>query len=487
MKRYMVQSRFIGTLLDIYYDKNTNNKHYHRDLSHLATYDLVCNGDNDSNRDSSNRNISPEDIEEKGEKNVDFSFALSIMKKQKQQDDLVVESKEKSKKKRESDEEDHPSYGITKPYKENDEKRFPFIIRTISSLICSCKFLLSGRYIAEDSLFLNVGEANNILEIEERVISLICSDEVINELVIRSNMLFSTREAVHVMYSHLMWNNLDVSNKIMEILIAEICNKESTFSDVIKQTPFLVEISKINDELSPERMEKLIKNIYEDTFMEEYKTSIKYSDSMLSLILQVIRRNYDACKYMRELDDPLKPIEKFTIEHPIPKVTSSKQVLFKNLSDDKIDKQFSEADKNMLREYGEYRLAQFKDLLVDLDWEDHIKTFVRKEGEQYIDPDIVYIPGQKVDYFKEEYKHWIDAEVIEDYGPALQVSYRVPEIIMNIERLQSYKPAVKIVKDSVRPHEVFTTDLYQKSNGLYLYLYEKAIDKKQRGIRNIHR
>ena len=41
-------------------------------------------------------------------------------------------------------------------------------------------------------------------------------------------------------------------------------------------------------------MEYLIKNLYEQTFIKAYPTYIKYSDSLLNMIMMIIRRNYDA-------------------------------------------------------------------------------------------------------------------------------------------------------------------------------------------------
>ena len=480
MKNYMVQNKFIGRLLDIYYDKNSNNKHYSRNLSDLPTYEIICNAESeDDTRLSSSKNVSPIDIENKRSPKLKYNYALSVIKKRKAVDHLVVEAKEKGGAKMDSDDEEPHSYSIAKSQKETEEKRFLYLLRTISVLVWSCRFSLSGRFIGEDSLFLNVGEPNDIVDTEETVIQDIVSDETMNDLIIRNNMQISTREAISDMYWHLWWENEDVSDTLLRIIIAEIWSSECTFATVIKHTPLVVNISKISDSLSPKRMSYLIENLYETTFVDNYKEFIKYSDSILNLILQIIRRNYDACKYMRELDSPLRYIEKFNDSNPIPRATGSRQVLFRNLQGERVDKQFSESDKNMLREYSEYRLSQFNELLVGIDWEETIKAIISKEGEEYQDPEMVFYKEQPIDYYKEEFKNWIVAEVIVDYGPILQVSYKVPETISNVERTAGPKSNVKINKDSVRSAGVYTNDICHAINGLFLFLYDKAIEKSK--------
>jgi hypothetical protein len=186
---------------------------------------------------------------------------------------------------------------------------------------------------------------------------------------------------------------------------------------------------------------------------------------------------------MRELDDPISHIEAFNNSNPIPRANGSRQVLFRGLSGEKVDRQLSENDKTMLREYGEYRLSQFKDFLVDIDFEEHIRSYVRREGELKSDPDIVFQKGQTIDYYKDEYKYWIVAEVIEDYGPILQVNYKIPEIVVSQDRLPDKKSNVKINKDSVKSYGVYTNDICTQINGLYQYLYEKAVDKGRTGRR----
>jgi hypothetical protein len=222
MKRYMVHSKFIGRLLDIYNYKTSINKHYNRDLSGLPTFEIFCNnGANSSTRQSSSKNVSPEDIESTEEPELKFNYALSVIKKSKEKDDLIVE-KEKGKTKADSDEDDYRTYGVSKNNREGDEKRFAYLLRAISNLVCSCRFKISGRYIAEDSLFLNSAEPNELRSVEDRIIEEITSEEVINDLVIRSNLAVGTKEAINDMYAHLCWENEEISNRLLKILIADL-------------------------------------------------------------------------------------------------------------------------------------------------------------------------------------------------------------------------------------------------------------------------
>lgn len=319
-------------------------------------------------------------------------------------------------------------------------------------------------------------------ESEISTIADLCSEETINELVIRSNSTFSTREYINNMYSHLCCENEVVSNKLLELVIADVCNSECTFVNVINHTPLLVNISKINDSFAPARMAFLMQNLFEKSFHEEYRTYIKYSDSILNLVLQIVRRNVHACRYLREMPNPLKYIEKFNNKNPLPFARGSSQSLFRNLSGDNIEKQVSEADKDTIREFNELRLQVFKDLLIDVDWEQHVESYVEKEGEEKADDERIYAKGEHIDYLKEEYKHWIDAQILEDYGPVAQVSYVLPPIVVKNSRTDVKKPSVKINKDNVRPSGVYTRDVLTQINSLYEYLYNKAVeDEKTRG------
>mmetsp|Transcript_37553 Transcript_37553/g.43155 ORF Transcript_37553/g.43155 Transcript_37553/m.43155 type:complete len:97 (-) Transcript_37553:182-472(-) len=96
------------------------------------------------------------------------------------------------------------------------------------------------------------------------------------------------------MYAHLCWENDDVNLRILTILIDELCNDNTTFVTVIKFTPMMEKFSQMRDRLSESRMEYLLSNLFERTFVKEYKIYIKYSDSLLNMILALVNSNYDA-------------------------------------------------------------------------------------------------------------------------------------------------------------------------------------------------
>ena len=483
MKRYMVQNSFIGRLLDIYCHKNSDNRHFTRDLSHLPTYEIFCN-DREEEISVTPQEVSPEGISIENDEDAEFDYALRLQKRKDARDYLTVEKEKKGKGQQEYDDDDYSSSSMIKGSKEPDDKRFGFLLRALSSLICSCRFKLSGRYIADDSLFLNTPNPNDLPEKEDRTIQLLCSDTIINQILILSSPNISTREAISNMYAHLCWENEEASNNILQIIVAELCNQECTFIDVIKQTPLVVNIAKINDSLSPSRMTYLIQNLYEKTFVDEYRTYIKYSDSILNLVLLIIRRNYDACKYMREIEDVMGHIEKFNSKNPIPRSYSRSQSLFRKISNDRVDKKLSEDDKNLLRSYAEHRLQLFHDLLVDIDFADHIETYIKKEGETFVENDVIYQKDDSVDYYKDEFKYWIEAKIIEDYGAVLQVSYKTPRLVIENSRgVEERKNCVKINKDSVRPEGVYTDEMLTQINCMYEYLYQKEIELEKSSYR----
>lgn len=191
------------------------------------------------------------------------------------------------------------------------------------------------------------------------------------------------------------------------------------------------------------------------------------------MILMIVRINYDACSYMRDLDNPMKHIQKFYDKNPIPRSYSSSQVLFKGISgNEKIERYLTDDDKKTLNSYAEYRIQLFQDLLEDEDWERRIKDFLKREQPNF-DKDFIYAKGDRLDYYKEDYKYWIEAQVIEDFGPIVQVSYKVPASIVFIERCDERKSSVKINKDSVRNAGIYTGDMYHQINGLYEFIYNK--------------
>ena len=71
------------------------------------------------------------------------------------------------------------------------------------------------------------------------------------------------------------------------------------------------------------------------------------------------------------------------------------------------------------------------------------------------------------------------AQVIEDFGPILQVSYRIPPAIVYIERCDDKKSSVKINKDSIRNAGVYTGDMYYQINSLYEFIYIKIWEKER--------
>jgi hypothetical protein len=188
-------------------------------------------------------------------------------------------------------------------------------------------------------------------------------------------------------------------------------------------------------------------NLFEKSYIDHYTVSIKYADSLLNLILDIIRRNGDACRYLRNIEDPLYHIQKFNDKNPIPRAYSHKQELFKKVTNDRVDKQLSEDDKTMLTSYSEYRLQLFKDLLIDIDYEEHITDFLNSENSIPFNRNTIYNKGDCVDYYKDEYKYWIEATISEDYGPVIQVGYKIPSIITRTLRCMEVKHNVKINKD----------------------------------------
>lgn len=219
MKRYMVANKFIGRLLDLYKYKTTNNKHYTRDLSFLPTYERICNEKKDFAAPSPDINSSDNEILEGSESM--FDFGLKHVKQKISQDDLVVEKAKKSKENRNSDD-DSADLTVLKGAKEGDEKRFTYLLRTLSLLVCSCRFKYLDKYIAQDSMFLNSPNPNVVPESEELVIEQLGSDEMIKEFVIRSSLNISTKADINNMYAHLCWENDDVSTRLLKYLMTDI-------------------------------------------------------------------------------------------------------------------------------------------------------------------------------------------------------------------------------------------------------------------------
>lgn len=160
--------------------------------------------------------------------------------------------------------------------------------------------------------------------------------------------------------------------------------------------------------------------------------------------------------------------------------------MFKKVSNESIDKQLSDDDKTLLTSYGEYRLQLFKELLVDIDYEEHITDFLNSEGSVPFNRDVIYKKGDCVDYYKDEYKFWIEATIIEDYGPVIQVGYKIPSIIVRTQKCVETKHNVKINKDCVRPEGMYTNNLVYQVNGMYEFLYSKAIGNEKSSYGRSH-
>jgi len=453
MRRYMVRQKFVGALLDIFCDKESTNKHYTRDLAYLPMYERVLN----KKPEVSSKVIT--DLNDSIElEDTDFDFGLRFQKPKRSKDDLVVEKDKNKLDKNASDDEGVIEPTLLKGSKESDDKRYGYLVRTLSALVCSCKFRTTDGVIGLDSKFLNSPNPSDVPDVEERVIDDLSSVATMKSLLMMREFNVGTRESLNAMYSHLCWENEAVSNRLLKLLVAELCSDHCGFVTVIRHTPLVVTLSKISDRLAQARMIYLMQNLFEKTFASEHSTYIKYSDSLLNLVRKVASRNYYACKYLREADGAFDVVKKFHDKNPIPKATGSSQVLFRGLNYDRFDRLLSEDDKKLLWDYSEQRLLAFQNLLVDVDWEDHIEVTIKQEQDDDCQA-IVFAAGDRVDYFKEEYKSWIEAEVIEDYGPIMQVSYRVPQYIVLYDRVDERKNSVKINKDSVRTAGVYTRDM----------------------------
>jgi hypothetical protein len=465
IKRYMIQSKFMSRLIDIYYYRTSMDQHKLRDLSHIPQYEIFCN-ERKNELIKSATLINPEISSMESDEEVDFDFGLRFQKRKDAKDDLIVG-------KGGNDALDS-SLVLQKGNRESDDKRFAYLLRFLSCIICSCKFTLSGTAVGEDSPFCNTSPANIFPDIENDALNLLTSEKVISDLIITGTPTISTREALDDMYAHLCWENDDVSNNVVQIVVADVVNVDSCFTEVIKQTRLIANIAKLKDRLSETRMKYIIKHIFVKAYIEDYHKFIKYADSLLNMTLELIKRNYDACKYMRELPDIYEHIEKFHRKHPIPLAKSKSQVLFKNISKDRVEKYLTTQDQELIKNYTEYRMQQFEKFLVDIDFQDSIEELITREEETVKKVDLLYEKGDIVDYYKEEFKFWIEANIIEDYGPIMQVGYKVPSVIVNFARTEERKTCVKINKDSIRPEGIYTSEMLCNVNGIYEYLYMKS-------------
>jgi hypothetical protein len=130
IKRYVIQSKFIGRLLDIYYYKTSENQHSMRDLSHLPQYEIFCNERREEVMKTAT-NISPEVLSVRSDEESEFDYGLRLQKRIDTKDDLIVGKERGGKRELDS------SLILHKGNRENDDKRFAYLIRTLSSLLCS--------------------------------------------------------------------------------------------------------------------------------------------------------------------------------------------------------------------------------------------------------------------------------------------------------------------------------------------------------------
>ena len=102
------------------------------------------------------------------------------------------------------------------------KNKYAYLLRTISELVCSSQFYLSGRYVGGDSPFCITSPPNTFPELENKAINILTSDETISELIVKYNFNVSTREAIDEMYAHLSHGNDIVAQNIIRIISNDI-------------------------------------------------------------------------------------------------------------------------------------------------------------------------------------------------------------------------------------------------------------------------
>ena len=133
---------------------------------------------------------------------MEFDYGIRLRKRRNEKDDLIVEKEKKVRERKYSSDDESPRVAI-KGNKEGEDKRYAFLFRTISMLVCSCKFKLSGRFIADDSMFLNTTTPNILSPSEERAVDTLVTERVMTDWLIRASPNVSTREEICRMYAHL--------------------------------------------------------------------------------------------------------------------------------------------------------------------------------------------------------------------------------------------------------------------------------------------
>ena len=357
------------------------------------------------------------------------------------------------------------------------KNKYAYLLRTISELVCSSQFYLSGRYVGGDSPFCITSPPNTFPELENKAINILTSDETISELIVKYNFNVSTREAIDEMYAHLSHGNDIVAQNIIRIISNDIWDNRTTFDEIIKYNNICKNLARIK--ISRENITTLTQYIFEDAFLEEKSSYIKYSDSILNLILDIIKRNKDACRYLRNIPDGFSQIQSFHEKYPIPMSKGKSLHLFKKVPRDRIERYLAPEDKEKIWVFSSKRLSEFEHLLIDTDYEDTIRENL--SNEVYSELDDVLDMDSYIDYYKDEYKFWVEATVKEDYGAILLVSYKNPLVVIKNpinERTDEMKDSIKINKDSWRPAGLYTSNSMHQVNGIYEYIYSKIKPKR---------
>lgn len=471
IQRYMLLNKFVSRLYDMYIHKRTNNRLVMRDLTYMPLYELVCNN---STEDAKNSNDSY------GESSEDFDFGLTLFKQRAETDDLIVEREKKAYYRANYNEEDGDLQQIGRDG-DSPEKRHAYLWRTIALLVSNSRFNISGRYVGEDSPFCSLRSPLNFPEFENEVYNLLTTEEMMRENLLEANYNTTTKEALERMYAHLCHENDFVAEQLIKIIMTDIANERTIFDEIIKYTPLMKNIARVK--ISRSNAEYIIESLFETSFTEESSNSLKYADSLLNMILEVIRRNSDACRYLRDVAGSYKDIEKYHEKNIVPMTRGSKK-LFRLETSDKFKKCLTQTEYDEIESYSNNRLEAFKTLLVELDYEDVIDRTLQED----IDKDLIglsssLVKDQRVDYYKEDYKFWVECYVQEDYGAVLLVNYRNPHVVIENpakERMDDIKPNVKINKDTCRPAGLYTANELRHVDSIYEYLYMRIKNSRSR-------
>ena len=191
-------------------------------------FELICNSRTEEAKHSDD---SDQEVE-------DFDFGLKLFKQRAETDDLIVEREKKSYYRSTNNEEDGGDLQQTRG-SDPLEKRFAYVWRTISLLLTSCKFSVSGREIGEDSPFLNLDRPFLLPESEVHVYNELATEDMIKENIIDGSYNTTTNEALERMYAHLCHNNDFVATELLNVILNDIKHPQTRFDEVIKHTPLL--------------------------------------------------------------------------------------------------------------------------------------------------------------------------------------------------------------------------------------------------------